>query len=301
MSTSIGSVRLPNPVMTASGTAGHGAELSAFFDLTDLGAMVVKSLSWFPWDGNPAPRVHQTVGGMINSVGLQNPGVEAWCNNELPELRDQGARVVASIWGRSVDDYAKAAAALRGVNGIIALEVNISCPNIEDSSKMFAHDARASAAVVRAADAANLPIWVKLSPNVADIVAIAKAVADAGAEAVTVANTVMGMVIDIDRARPLLGNGVGGLSGPAIRPVTTRAIYQIAAELPNLPVIGVGGVARAEHGVELMMAGARAIQVGTATFADPRASTLVLTGLAKWCDRNNISSIEHLIGAAHDR
>jgi len=301
MSTSIGSVRLPNPVMTASGTAGHGAELSAFFDLTDLGAMVVKSLSWFPWDGNPAPRVHQTVGGMINSVGLQNPGVEVWCNNELPELRDQGARVVASIWGRSVDDYAKAAAALRGVNGIIALEVNISCPNIEDSSKMFAHDARASAAVVRAADAANLPIWVKLSPNVADIVTIAKAVADAGAEAVTVANTVMGMVIDIDRARPLLGNGVGGLSGPAIRPVTTRAIYQIAAELPNLPVIGVGGVARAEHGVELMMAGARAIQVGTATFADPRASTLVLAGLAKWCDRNNISSIEHLIGAAHDR
>jgi len=301
MSTTIGSVRLPNPVMTASGTGGHGAELSAFFDLADLGAVVVKSLSWFAWDGNPAPRVHQTVGGMINSVGLQNPGVEAWCEYELPELRDHGARVVVSIWGRSVDDYAKAAAELNGVDGVTALEVNVSCPNIEDSSKMFAHDAGASAEVVRAVAVANLPIWVKLSPNVTDIVVIAEAVANAGADAVTVANTVMGMVIDVDRAKPLLGNGVGGLSGPAIRPVTTRAVYQIAAALPDLPIIGVGGVARAEHGVELMMAGACAIQVGTATFADPRASTLVLTGLAKWCDRNNISSIEHLIGAAHDR
>jgi len=301
MSTAIGSVRLPNPVMTASGTAGHGAELSAFFDLSELGAMVVKSLSWFEWEGNPAPRVHQTVGGMINSVGLQNPGVEAWCKQELPELRGQGARVVASIWGRSVDDYARAAAALSGLDGIIAVEVNVSCPNIADSSKMFAHDARASAEVVAAVSDANFPIWVKLSPNVTDIVAVAEAVADAGADAVTVANTVMGMVIDIDRARPLLGNGVGGVSGPAIRPVTARAIYQISAALPDLPIIGVGGVARAEHAVELMMAGACAIQVGTATFADPRASTLVLRGLAKWCDRNNISSIEHLIGAAHDR
>ena len=300
LSTTIGQVVLPNPVMTASGTAGHGAELSAYVDLGGLGAMVVKSLSPFPWEGNPAPRVRGAVGGMINSVGLQNPGVEAWCRDELPELRDNGARVVASIWGRTVADYRAAADALRGVEGIIAVEINVSCPNLEDRKRMFSHDADAAAAVVEAVAVCELPRWVKLSPNVTDIVAIAEAVSRAGADAVTLTNTVMGLVIDIESRLPVLGAGVGALSGPPIRPVALRAVYEVHAALPDLPIIGVGGIATSDDAVQFLMAGARAIQVGTATFADPRASTLVLRGLTKWCGHNLISSIEDIIGAAHD-
>jgi len=300
LSTTVGGVTLPNPVMTASGTAGHGAELSAFFDLTDLGAIVVKSLSPFPWEGNPAPRVHETVAGMINSVGLQNPGVAAWREQKLPGLAATGARVVASIWGRTVDDYRIAAEQLIGAD-IVAIEVNVSCPNLEDRKKMFAHDPESAAMVIAAAKESGHQIWAKLSPNVTDIVEIAAAVQAAGGDAVTLANTVMGLVIDTSTGRPALGNGGGGLSGPAVRPVAVRAVYEVHAALPELPIVGVGGVARAEHAVEFLMAGASAIQVGTATFADPRASTLVLRGLAKWCGRNNISSIAELIGAAHDR
>ena len=300
LSTTIGQIVLPNPVMTASGTAGHGAELSAYVDLGGLGAMVVKSLSPFPWEGNPAPRVRGAVGGMINSVGLQNPGVEAWCRDELPELRDNGARVVASIWGRTVADYRAAADALRGVEGIIAVEINVSCPNLEDRKRMFSHDADAAAAVVEAVAVCELPRWVKLSPNVTDIVAIAEAVSRAGADAVTLTNTVMGLVIDIESRLPVLGAGVGALSGPPIRPVALRAVYEVHAALPDLPIIGVGGIATSDDAVQFLMAGARAIQVGTATFADPRASTLVLRGLTKWCGHNLISSIEDIIGAAHD-
>ena len=300
LSTHVGTVRLPNPVMTASGTAGHGAELSAFFDLADLGAVVVKSLSPFPWGGNPAPRVRETVAGMINSVGLQNPGVAAWREQKLPELEATSARVVASIWGRTVDDYHLAAQQLVGAD-VVAIEANVSCPNLEDRKKMFAHDPESAAAVIRATKESGHQVWAKLSPNVTDIVEIAAAVQAAGADAVTLANTVMGLVIDTSTRRPALGNGGGGLSGPAVRPVAVRAVYEVHAALPDLPIVGVGGVAKAEHAIEFLLAGASAIQVGTATFADPRASTLVLRGLAKWCGRNNISSIAQLIGAAHDR
>ena len=300
LSTTVGRVALPNPVMTASGTAGHGAELSAFFDLTELGAVVVKSLSPFAWEGNPAPRVHETVAGMINSVGLQNPGVEAWRWQKLPELADTGARVVASIWGRTIEDYYSAAQQLIGAD-VVAVEVNVSCPNLEDRKKMFAHDPESAAAVIRAAKESGHQIWAKLSPNVTDIVEIASAVQAAGADAVTLTNTVMGLVIDTSKGMATLGNGGGGLSGPAVRPVAVRAVYEVHAAIPDLPIVGVGGAARVEHAVEFLMAGASAIQVGTATFADPRASTLVVRGLAKWCGRNNISSIAQLIGAAHDR
>lgn len=299
LSTTIGSVRLTNPVMTASGTAGHGDELSAFFDLDELGAMVVKSLSPMPWDGNPAPRVHQTVAGMINSVGLQNPGVTRWRDHELPSLLAGGARVVASIWGRTVEEYAEAASLLTGAD-VLAVEVNVSCPNLEDRRRMFGHDPQAAAAVIDAVSSCGLPVWAKLSPNVTDIVEIAAAVHEAGAEAVTLTNTVMGLVIDIDTRRPVLGNGGGGLSGPALRPVSVRAVHEVRSAIPDLPIVGVGGIARAEHAVEYLMAGASAIQIGTATFADPRASTLVLRGLTRWCHRNHISAIDQLIGAAHD-
>ena len=297
----VGSLTLPNPVMTASGTAGHGAELSRYLDLGSLGAVVVKSLSAYPWKGNPAPRVHQTAAGMINAVGLQNPGVEAWRREELPALAETGARVVASIWGRSVEDYRAAAEQLAGAQGVVAVEVNVSCPNLESRGDMFAHAPDSTATAIDAAGASGLPRWAKLSPNVTDIVPIAQAALDAGAEALTLTNTVMGMVIDPSTRRPVLGNGGGGLSGPAMRPVAVRAVHEVTAALGPTPIIGVGGVATAEHAVEFFAAGAVAIQVGTATFADPRASTLVARGLRAWCERNGIASISSLTGAAHEQ
>jgi dihydroorotate dehydrogenase (NAD+) catalytic subunit len=297
--TRIGSVELPNPVMTASGTAGHGAELARSFDLEALGAVVVKSLSAEPWAGNPAPRVHQTPAGMLNSVGLQNPGVEAWLEHELPELSATGARVVASVWGFTVEAYEKAAAMLAGAAGLVALEVNVSCPNVEDRRRMFAHSASATAEVVEASAAAGLPRWAKLSPNVTDLTEIAGAALGAGAEAVTLINTLMGMAIDPASRRPRLGAGGGGLSGSAIHPVAVRAVHDVHAAFPDAPIVGVGGVASGEDAVELLLAGARAVQVGTATFARPKAPAIVLRELARWCRRNHVSTIDELIGAAH--
>jgi dihydroorotate dehydrogenase (NAD+) catalytic subunit len=299
----IGSVVLPNPVMTASGTAGHGDELAAYLPLDALGAVVVKSLSTGPWPGNPSPRVHQTPSGMVNSVGLQGPGVAAWVQDELPRLRASGARVVASIWGRRVEEFASAAALLAGVEGLTALEVNVSCPNVEDRRRMFAHSPEATAEVVRAVRAAvapvGPPVWAKLSPNVADLAEIAAAAEAAGAEAVTLVNTVLGMVIDLDRRRPMLGAGGGGLSGAAIHPVAVRAVFDVRAALPSLPIIGVGGVMRGEDAVELLMAGADAVQVGTATFRDPRAPVEVLGQLERWCFRHRVRSVGELRGVAH--
>jgi dihydroorotate dehydrogenase (NAD+) catalytic subunit len=299
--THVGSVALPNPVMTASGTAGHGAELARSFDLSQLGAFVVKSLSAEPWEGNPAPRVHQTAGGMLNSVGLQNPGVEAWLTQELPALLAAGARVVASIWGFTVEAYERAAAMLVGVPGLVALEVNVSCPNVEDRRRMFAHAPAATADVVEASGAAGLPRWAKLSPNVTDLPEIAGAALGAGAEAVTLINTVMGLAIDPETRRPRLGAGGGGLSGAAIHPVAVRAVHDVHVAFPDLPIVGVGGVAGAADAVELLLAGASAVQVGTATFANPRAALTVLRGIERWCSRHHVHAVEELIGAAHVR
>jgi dihydroorotate dehydrogenase (NAD+) catalytic subunit len=299
----IGSVELPSPVLTASGTAGHGDELAAYGDLSAVGAVVVKSLATEPWPGNPSPRVHQTPSGMINSVGLHGPGVAAWVERDLPRLRATGARVVASIWGRRVEEFATAAALLAGVEGITALEVNVSCPNVEDRRRMFAHSPEATAGVVRAVRAevaaTGLPVWAKLSPNVADLAEIAGAAAGAGAEAVTLVNTVLGMVIDLEARRPLLGGGGGGLSGAAIHPVAVRAVYDVRAALPTLPIIGVGGVRSGEDAVELLMAGADAVQVGTATFRDPRAPWKVTGELERWCSAHRVRSIGELRGVAH--
>jgi dihydroorotate dehydrogenase (NAD+) catalytic subunit len=301
MSSRVGSVGLRGPVMTASGTAGHGAELARYMDLSELGAVVVKSLSAEPWPGNPAPRVHQTPAGMLNSVGLQGPGVEAWLADELPTLLAAGATVVASIWGFTVDDYAKAAAMLADApKEVVAVEVNLSCPNTEASRNMFAHDRVAAAEVIAAAAAANRPRWAKLSPNTHELVDIAGAVLDAGAEALTLVNTVLGMVIDTKTRRPLLGSGErgGGLSGPAIHPVAVRAVFDCRRAYPDAPIVGVGGVASGEDAAELLLAGANAVQVGTATFADPRAPLRVQHELAQWCRRNGVSDIDDLIGAA---
>ena len=293
-------MHLPNPVMTASGTAGHGAELAAFVDLAELGAVVVKSLAAEPWPGNPAPRLHEVAGGMLNSVGLQGPGIEAWMESELPALRAAGARVVASIWGTTVEAYAKAASMLAGAPPeVVAVEVNVSCPNLEDRRRMFAHSATATAEALAASAACNRPRWAKLSPNVTDVTEIASAALSAGAEALALVNTVMGLAIDAETRRPVLGAGGGGLSGPAIRPVAVRAVYDCRAAFPEAAIVGVGGVSRGVHAMEFLLAGANAVQVGTATFADPRAPARVLVELREWCARHGVERVDELIGAAH--
>ena len=303
LSVSIGPTALPNPVMTASGTAGHADELAAYVPLDRLGAVVVKSLSVEPWPGNPAPRVHQSGSGMLNSVGLQGPGLERWIGEDLPRLRASGAWVVASIWGQRVVDFAEAGSVLADVSGLTALEVNVSCPNIEDRRRMFAHSAAATAEVVAAVveSCPALPLWVKLSPNVADVAEVAGSAIDAGAEAVTLINTVLAMAIDVERRRPVLGSGGagGGLSGPAVHPVAVRAVFDVHAAHPQAPIIGVGGVTTGADAIELMMAGASAVQVGTATFRDPRAPLTVLREIERWCQRRGVQRLSDLRGAAH--
>jgi dihydroorotate dehydrogenase (NAD+) catalytic subunit len=299
LATAVGSVALANPVMTASGTAGYGTELSGYGDLSALGAHVVKSLSAEPWPGNPAPRVTESGENMVNSVGLSGPGVEAWLEHELPGLRRAGVRVVVSIWGRTTEGFAKAAGMLQGVGEpVVALEVNVSCPNVEDRSRMFAHDRAATAEAV-AASACGLPRWAKLSPNVADLCEIADAAIGAGAEGLTLVNTVLAMVVDPERRAAVLGNGSGGLSGPALRPIAVRAIAECRLAFPGVAIVGVGGVADGRDAAELMVAGADAVQVGTATFRDPRAPWRVLAGLEAWCERERVGAVRELVGSMH--
>lgn len=272
----VGSVTLRNAVMTASGTAGYGLELSPYLDLATLGAFVTKSLAAFEWAGNPAPRLHPTTSGMLNAVGLQGPGIAAWMSEGLPQLERAGVTVVASIWGRSVDEYRAAADLLAAAPPcVVAVEVNLSCPNLEGRSAMFAHDAALAGAVIEATAACGRPRWAKLSANTDRIVDIAGAVADAGAEAVTCINTMLAMAYDPATKRPVLGAGGGGLSGPAIHPIAVRAVHDVAVAHPALPIVGVGGVRSGWDAHELMLAGAVAVQVGTATFADPRAPARV--------------------------
>lgn len=299
MGVRIGSVELPNPVMTASGTGGHGAELEAYQPLADLGAVVVKSLSADPWPGNPAPRVHATAAGMLNSVGLQGPGVAAWLADDLPALVATGARVVASIWGRSVDDYVRAATALAEAPAdVVAVEINLSCPNTEAGLDLFAHDPSATAAVIDVTSAARRPRWAKLSPNTPRVVEVAAAAREAGAEAVTLINTLMGMAIDPETRRPRLGAGArgGGLSGPAVHPVAVRVVHDVHAALPDVPIVGVGGVVDGPTAVELLLAGASAVQVGTASFADPRAPARVRDDLEHWCRGHGVTAVAELTG-----
>ncbi|HXZ82920.1 MAG TPA: dihydroorotate dehydrogenase [Acidimicrobiales bacterium] len=301
LTTTIGTVELPNPVMTASGTAGHGAELAAYFDLAQLGAVVVKSLSADPWPGNAPPRLKPVAGGMLNSVGLQGPGVGAWLERDLPALEAAGARVVVSIWGRRVEEYARAAALLASASpAIVAIEVNVSCPNLDDGREMFARSPAATAAAVEAAGAARLPRWAKLSPGAANLVEVARAAVDAGAAALTLVNTLPGLAISADLRQLALGGGGGGLSGPALHAVALRAVSDVAAELPEVPIIGVGGVMSGLQAAEFLLAGARAVQVGTATLLDPRAPVRVLTELRRWCAARRVERVADLVGGARD-
>ncbi len=297
LSTRVGSVALANPVMTASGTAGHGAELAAYGDLGALGAHVVKSLAAGPWAGNPAPRVTGSGESMLNSVGLAGPGLGAWIEHDLPALGATGAKVVVSVWGRSVEGFAEAGAMLRGVGEpVVAVEVNVSCPNVEDRSKMFAHDRGATAEAVAAAEC-GLPRWAKLSPNVPDICEIAAAALGAGAESLTLVNTLLAMAVDPAARTAVLGAGGGGLSGPALHPVAVRAVAECRAAFPGVGIVGVGGVADAHGAAELLVAGADAVQVGTATLRDPRAPWRVLDDLARWCARHGVDVVRDLVGS----
>ncbi|MDG1411775.1 MAG: dihydroorotate dehydrogenase [Acidimicrobiales bacterium] len=296
----MGSVGLSAPVLTASGTAGHGAELARYLKPVELGAVVVKSMRAQQWAGNPSPRVYPTAAGMINSVGLQGEGIAHWLEHDLPPLLETGATVVASIWGESITDYEAAAIALADApHGVVAVEVNVSCPNLEDRRRMFAHSATATAEAVEAAAACGRPRWAKLSPNAADLPEIADAAHKAGAEAVVLTNTLLGMVIDVNTRKPVLGAGRGGLSGAAMHPVAVRAVYDVHEALPHVPIVGVGGTTSGTDVVEFLLAGASAVEVGTATFADPRAPRRILKEFEKWCERRGVSTVAELIGAAH--
>jgi dihydroorotate dehydrogenase (NAD+) catalytic subunit len=291
----VGSVELKNPIMTASGTAGYGSEFAPYFDLSSIGAIVTKSIAAYEWAGNPAPRVHPTPQGMINAVGLQGPGIRHWLDHELIDLLATGATVVCSIWGRSVDDYRTAADMLAAAPPqVVAVEVNLSCPNLEGRGSMFAHDPAVSAEVIAATEGCGRPRWAKLSPNTDRIAEVAAAVHTAGAEAVTLINTLLGMVIDESTLRPALGNGGGGVSGRAIHPIAVRTVYDVRRLHLDLPIVGVGGVASGWDAAELMLAGANAVQVGTASFADPRACPKVLTELTDWAELRGIPRLSGL-------
>jgi dihydroorotate dehydrogenase (NAD+) catalytic subunit len=295
---SVGAVTLRSPILTAAGTSGYGDELAAYGDLGCLGAVVVKSLASFAWEGNAPPRVAASGPHMLNSVGLAGPGVAAWRADVLPGLEKRGCAVVASIWGRTVKEFAEAAEAMRGA-GVIALEVNASCPNLESRSSIFAHSALATAEIVRAAKAAELPLWIKLSPNTPDLVTIAGAALDAGADALVLTNTVLGLGIDVERRQLSLGNGGGGVSGPGILPVALRCVFECRAAFPTAPIVGVGGVSSGEDAVAMLMAGANAVEVGTATFANPRAPWIVQRGVERWMRRHDVARVSEIVGAVH--
>lgn len=288
-----------NPVMTASGTFGYGMEYEHFFDIQKLGAIVCKGTTPEPRDGNPQPRLAETAHGMLNSIGLQNIGVDALIKEKTPIWAGWKVPVIVNIAGRTIDDYAALAAKLDKAAGVAGLEVNISCPNVKAGGAEFGANPESAAKVTAAVrKATSLPVIVKLTPNTAEIVHIAQDVAAAGADALCLINTVRGMEIDVKTHKPLLGNGYGGLSGPAIKPVALFMVYEVFKSV-NVPIVGCGGITNARDAIEFIMAGASAVQVGTASFTNPRAPMDVLEGIQSYLQKEKIQDIHELIGAAH--
>ena len=293
----IGGLRLKNPVMTASGTFGYGREFADLVNLHRLGAVVVKGISFEPRSGNPPPRVVEAACGMLNAIGLENVGVEGFLRDKLPWLRGIQSRIVVNILADSVEGYGRLAARLSEGEGIDALEVNISCPNVQRGGVAFGTDPATAAEVTRAVrKQTNLPVIVKLSPNVTDIALMARAVEEGGADAISLINTLTGMAIDINSRRPKLANIVGGLSGPAIKPVALRMVWQVAAAV-RIPVIGIGGISTAEDAIEFLLAGATAIQVGTANFYEPSACEAIIDGIGDYLKAHGEPSVRTIIGA----
>jgi len=301
MRTSLAGFELPNPVLTASGCAASGRELDQFFGVAELGAVVTKSIMSRPRSGRPTPRMAETPSGMLNSIGLQGPGIDSFLANDLPWLRAHGARVVVSIAGGHTDEFVSLAKRLYH-HGIDMIEVNISCPNVENRGQVFACDAIAAARVISAVRRAanpNVPVFAKLSPDVTDIGYIARAVTDAGADGISLINTLLGMVIDVDAMRPALGGVTGGLSGPAIRPVAVRCVWQVHKSVPHLPLLGMGGIKTGADALQFVFAGASAVSVGTAVFHDPSAPVRVLAELENELARRGFGSFREAIGFAH--
>jgi len=301
--TKLGHVELPNPILTASGCAGAGRELAQFFDVAKIGAVVTKSVMLAPRAGRPTPRMAETPSGMLNSIGLQGPGIDAFLQRDLPWLLSRGARAVVSIAGSSVDEYAELATRLSDAAGVTAIEVNISCPNVEDRGLVFSCDPAASAAVIEAVRGRvryDIPVFAKLSPDVTDIVTIARACVGAGADGLSMINTLLGMTIDTDTMRPVLAGVTGGLSGPAIRPVAVRCIWQVRKALPDVPIIGMGGVRTGRDALELILAGAGMVSVGTTIFHDPSACMRILRELDQELALRGIERLADVIGRAHE-
>ena len=302
LSTTLGNAWFPSPLFTASGCASSGKELAQFIDLREIGAVVTKSVMSKPRHGRPTPRMAETPSGMINSIGLQGPGIDAFLAHDLPWLVSQKARVIVSIAGETVEEYATLARKVRSAPGISALEVNISCPNVENRGLVFACDPEASRRVidgVRKTLGGELPIIAKLSPDVTDLVSIAKGVVDAGADGLALINTVLSMVINLDTMRPHLAGKTGGLSGPAIRPIAVRAIYQVHEALPNLPILGMGGVSSGRDALELILAGAKGVSIGTASFGDPAAIITIQNELIELLKARGFTSVAQAVGYAH--
>jgi len=302
LSTTLGNAWFPTPIFTASGCASSGKELAQFFPLRDIGAVVTKSVMSKPRHGRPTPRMAETPSGMLNSIGLQGPGIDAFLANDVPWLLEQKSRVIVSIAGETIEEYSTLARKLRSVSGLSAVEVNISCPNVENRGLVFACDPDASRRVidgVRKTIGGELPIIAKLSPDVTDLPAIARGVVDAGADGLALINTVLGMVINLDTMRPHLGGKTGGLSGPAIRPVAVRAIYQVHAALPHIPILGMGGVSSGRDALELILAGASGVSVGTASFGDPTALIKIQNELRDLLAARGFATMQQAIGYAH--
>jgi dihydroorotate dehydrogenase (NAD+) catalytic subunit len=302
LSTTLGNAWFPSPLFTASGCASSGKELAQFVDLREIGAVVTKSVMSKPRHGRPTPRMAETPSGMINSIGLQGPGIDAFLAHDLPWLVSQKARVIVSIAGETVEEYATLARKVRSAPGISALEVNISCPNVENRGLVFACDPEASRRVidgVRKTLGGELPIIAKLSPDVTDLVSIAKGVVDAGADGLALINTVLSMVINLDTMRPHLAGKTGGLSGPAIRPIAVRAIYQVHEALPNVPILGMGGVSSGRDALELILAGAKGVSIGTASFGDPAAIITIQNELIELLKARGFTSVAQAVGYAH--
>ena len=296
MAVEIASLKLKNPVMTASGTFGYGEEYADYVDLNRLGGIVVKGLSLKPRLGNPPPRIMETAGGMLNAVGLQNIGVDLFIEEKLPFLRRYDLAVIANIYGESTLEYSQVARKLSQVQGIDALEINVSCPNVKRGGLSFGSDPKAAAEVTRRVKAeTNLPVIVKLTPNVTDITVVAQAVEKAGADAVSLINTITGMSIDLQTRTPHLKNITGGLSGPAIKPVALCMVWQVAKKV-SIPVIGIGGIMTAEDALEFMIAGATAVQIGTANFINPCATIEIIDGMWSYLDDNKIKNIKDIVG-----
>jgi dihydroorotate dehydrogenase (NAD+) catalytic subunit len=296
-------VELPNPILTASGCAGAGRELAQFFDVAKIGAVVTKSVMLAPRSGRPTPRMAETPSGMLNSIGLQGPGIDAFLQRDLPWLLSRGARAVVSIAGGTVDEYTELAARLSDASGVTAVEVNISCPNVEDRGQVFACDPAASAAVIEAVRARiryDIPVFAKLSADVTDVVAVAGACVAAGADGLSMINTLLGMSIDTTTLRPALAGVTGGLSGPAIRPVAVRCIWQVHEAFPDVPIIGMGGVRTGLDALELMLAGAATVSVGTAIFHDPSACPRIVRELEEELASRGIERAADVVGLAHE-